>query len=100
MLKKNLAIAIATLVLASGCATAGSDFTTAWEAADAKRKEAAAIGYEWRDTGKFLDQAKKAADAGDNEKAMKLVSKALEESSDAIAQHDRETTAWESRVPQ
>lgn len=77
-----------------------ADFAAAWEAADAKRKEAGKIGAEWRDTGKMLKQAKKAAEEGDEAKAMKLVAKALEQSEDAIAQHARESNLWAARVPQ
>ena len=79
---------------------ASEDFNAAWEAADAKRKEAAAVGFEWRDTGKILKQAKAAADEGDMDQAMKLVAKAHEQSEDAIAQQAREENLWQARVPQ
>ncbi len=48
-------------------ATAGDDFQAAWDAAEAKRKEAAKIGAEWRDTGKMLKQAKSASEKGETE---------------------------------
>ncbi|MBX2867856.1 MAG: hypothetical protein KTR18_04245 [Acidiferrobacterales bacterium] len=87
------------LSFASFNAAAG-DFSAAWDAADAKRKEAGKMGAEWRDTGKMLKQAKKAAEEGDEAKAMKLVAKALEQSEDAIAQYQREGNLWAARVPQ
>lgn len=110
MMKTILAGFFSSLILISGCATAtneattesasADDFTAAWDAADAKRIEAAAVGYEWRDTGKMLKKAKEEAEAGNTEAAMKLVAKANEESMDAIAQESREADAWQSRVPQ
>ena len=99
MLKKLISIPIAAAFLVSCAAVSSSDdFNTAWEAADAKRKEAAAVGYEWRDTKKFLKKAKSEHEAGNTEAAMKLVAKAHEEAEDAIAQHAREADLWASRV--
>ncbi|MGI9318810.1 MAG: SoxXA-binding protein [bacterium] len=110
MLKTIFAGLVSSLILISGCATATSetstesaptnDFAAAWDAADAKRQEAAAVGYEWRDTKKMLKKAKEQAEAGETDAAMKLVAKAHEESSDAIAQAARESTIWQARVPQ
>jgi len=48
-------------------------FLDAYAAADAARKKAGSVGGEWRDTGKILKKAKKAAEAGDLDKAMKAV---------------------------
>lgn len=76
------------------------DFTAAWDAAEAKRQEAAGVGYEWRDTKKMLKKAKEEAEAGNTEAAMKLVAQAHEESEDAIAQQAREASLWQARVPQ
>ncbi len=99
MLKKLISLPIAATFLVS-CASVSSndDFATAWEAADAKRKEAAAIGYEWRDTKKFLKKAKAEHEAGNTEAAMKLVARALEEAEDGIAQQAREADLWAQRV--
>lgn len=44
--------------------------------AEQARKKADSIGGEWRDTAKFLKQAKAAADAGELNKAMKLARRA------------------------
>jgi len=106
---KRIIMLLTSLVFLSGCATAttpdapaaaGGDFAAAWEAADARRKEAGKLGAEWRDTGKMLDQARKASDKGEADKAMKLVAKAQEQSEDAIAQYERESAQWATRVPQ
>ncbi|MDD9885873.1 MAG: SoxXA-binding protein [Gammaproteobacteria bacterium] len=47
--------------------------------AEKARQKADSIGGEWRDTAKFLKQAKAAADAGKLGDAMKLARKAKEE---------------------
>lgn len=97
----KLVIPVALLSMAIGATSfASEEFTAAWDAADQRRQDAAAVGYEWRDTGKILGQAKDAADGGDMDKAMKLVAKALEQSEDAIAQQARESALWQARVPQ
>ena len=96
-------ILLLTLLLFAGysvLATGSEDFKADWQAADTKRQEASALGYEWKDTKKILKRARKAAEAGENEKAMELVAKALEQSEDAIAQQAREARLWINRVPQ
>ena len=101
MMKKLITFPLAAFFLVS-CASVSSndDFMSAWDAAEAKRKEAAAVGYEWRDTKKMLKKAKEENEAGNTEAAMKLVVQALEESSDALVQHERESAVWAARVPQ
>lgn len=47
--------------------------------AEAARKKAASVNGEWRDTGKFIKNAKKAAEAGDYAKAVRLANKAESE---------------------
>jgi hypothetical protein len=42
--------------------------------------QAAAVGGEWRDVGKMLADAKKAADAGDMDKALRLATTARDHS--------------------
>lgn len=44
------------------------------------QKKANSVGGEWRDVGKFLTDAEKAADGGDLDKAMKLAQKAKSQS--------------------
>ena len=56
-----------------------------------KNARAAKLGYEWRDTGKLIKAAEKAAAAGDNDKAIKLANQASEQADDAIAQYYSET---------
>lgn len=79
-MKAQIVVTSALFVgLCSGLAVASNsadDYKAAYEAADKARKEAAAVNGEWRDTGKMLKQSKKAADAGDMDKAIKLATKA------------------------
>ncbi len=63
------------LALAASMAFAGVDKSTYMKAfAEAKmwQKKAASVGGEWRDVGKFLQQAEAAAQKGDFETAVKL----------------------------
>ncbi len=58
------------------------DAATASEAialAEAAQKIADSVNGEWRDTGKFIKNAKKAAEAGDYAKAIRLAKKAESE---------------------
>ena len=75
------AAAALSLGLLAGCATTGDDAASAAEQAIADAKaanaEAAAMGFEWRDTGKIIKDAEAALAAGDNEKALALANKAL-----------------------
>ncbi len=79
-------------------AMAGSDFDTAWAAAEDVRLQAAEARNEWRKTADILGQAKVEHAAGNKDAAMALVAKAHQESVDALAQAEREKTAWQARV--
>lgn len=64
------------LVAMAVSATDQADFEKAYEAAVAAQEKAASVSGEWRDTEKFLKEAKKLAEAGDFEAAVKLAEKA------------------------
>ncbi len=98
---KLLSTALLSLWLTSGCA----DHSTKSEAAASKASpeataaitnasDAIAIAnsndWIWRDTEKFLGQAKTAADAGDNAKAIVLADKAKFEAEAAVEQYNLE----------
>lgn len=78
---------------------ASTEFDTAWQEADKLRLESAAVNHEWTTAKKLLKNAKEAQTKGETDKAMKLVAKAKQQSLNALAQYDREKTAWKSRVP-
>jgi nucleoid-associated protein YgaU len=85
-----LAAAALSLGLLAGCATTGEEGPSAAEQAisDAKaaNAEAAALGYEWRDTGSLIEQAEKALADGDEAKAVELANQALSQAEAAKAQ--------------
>lgn len=61
-------------------------YEAALNAAKAATAEAAETGNEWRDTGKLLKAAEKAASEGDLEQAIKLASQARVQSEQAVIQ--------------
>jgi hypothetical protein len=74
-------------------AIAGSDFESARQQALEEINKANAVGFEWRDSRKILQQAEKAEKAGDHEKAMKLVNKAKQQGIVAAAQAEKQKNA-------
>ncbi len=78
-------------VQASSASTAQESFDTTYTKAKEAQTQAAAVGGEWRDVDKMLANAKKAADAGDMDKAVTLADTARVHSElgyqQAIGQH-------------
>ncbi len=78
---KQLLSALALAALLGGCAAervkpvTAESANSAISAAEAARKKADMVGGEWRDTAKFIRQAREAAKAGDFAKALKLANK-------------------------
>lgn len=79
-MKKALLASTLALALA-GCAGAALDKEYQQVVAQAEQeiKVADQMGFLWRDTEKFLKEAKEAYAAGDKEKALKLAKKALKQ---------------------
>ncbi len=76
---KKFAYAAALLVGLVGSTTlaaTASDVSKAIETAVAANDKAASVGGEWRDARMFIEEAKKAAQSGDHEKALKLTNQA------------------------
>jgi hypothetical protein len=86
---KKLLITFAISSVLSTSAFASADSAIA--AAEAAQKAAAKVGYEWRDTGKMIKQAKKLAKEGKTADAIKLAKRAEEQGHDAVAQYKSET---------
>lgn len=59
-----------------------------------KLAKAEKLDYAWRDTGKLIKDAEKAAAAGDNDKAIMLANQASEQADDAVAQYYSETKRY------
>ena len=91
-MKKHASISFLALFIllgAQSCATmnSGSAATSAAiSAAEAEIKAAKSAGNEWRDSTKILDKAKAALNAGDTEKANKLIAAARKQGIDAQIQ--------------
>jgi hypothetical protein len=99
-MKRYLLPLLAATILASGCASSpapsktaatqaqapaakvdvsavqAENAKTAIAAAEKSRNAATASGFEWRDTSTMIDDAKKAAAAGEFDKAIKLAGQA------------------------
>jgi hypothetical protein len=88
------------LALLAGCATtalaAGSegDFKAAYAAAEAANKEAGSLRNRWTTTAATLAAAKKAADAGDFDKATASAKEAEALAKASIFQATSEKTRW------
>ena len=88
-------VALLSLGLITGCASTdeSADSMSAEQAiADAKaaNAEAKAANYEWRDTGKMIEEAEAKLAAGDEEAALALANQALAQAQTAVAQADAE----------
>ena len=100
-MKRLLLVAFAASIFAvGGCASSGSSSKAsddAWNkqvaAAEAGMKDLKKRDALWRDTGKYLDNAKKAYEAGDKAKADKLLKKVNGEIKMAGMQADAEKNA-------
>jgi nucleoid-associated protein YgaU len=106
-LAKHLLVATLTLGLAVGCATTEEPMEeeaagpspaakNAIYSAKLANAKAAKLGYEWRDTGKMIQEAEKAAAAGDNDTAVQLAAKARAQAEAAIDQYYREQKRLEN----
>jgi hypothetical protein len=69
------------------------------EQAEAARKEADALGFEWRDTAKLIKQAREALDKGQKEESDKLASLALLQGKAAVAQARSTEKNWKMMIP-
>jgi uncharacterized membrane-anchored protein len=85
--------AVFALIAAPLSASASSDFESAKQQAIAEIDKASALGYEWRDSRKILQQAEKAEKAGDHEKAIKLVNQAKQQGMVAVVQAESQKNA-------
>lgn len=96
-MKKIALLAAAALLAISACATGPThtkdDAMNAITAAEQARKEAASVGYEWRDTGKIIKKAKAALQKGDYDTAIKLANKAKRQGILAVQQYEEQKNA-------
>jgi hypothetical protein len=74
-MKLKALFAALAIAMTANFATAedkAADPAAAIAAAEEARKAAADAGFEWRDTGKMIEDAQKAADAGEADKAIQI----------------------------
>ena len=90
------ALASMLLIASSACAFAATeaDFKAAYAAAEAANKEAATLRNQWTTTAATLAAAKKAADAGDFDKAVEVAKEAEELAKASIYQAKSEKELW------
>lgn len=85
-------VAFSCALIVSNIVNASTDDAIA--SAEKARKAAAAVGYEWRDTGLMIKKAKELAAKGKNEQAIHLAKKAEEEGKDALNQYRNELNRY------
>jgi len=100
---KILSSIVLASALLSGCASTNAsvnssaaskaDYNAALVEANKSLKAAINVNYLWRDSGKILKKAAKAAKAGDYEKATKLANKAKHQGDMAVKQSKDQANA-------
>lgn len=93
-IKKSLLTCTAIFLLSAN-AFASSD-QEAITAAEKAQNIAASVGYEWRDTAKMIQTAKKLSEEGKIDEAIQLARQAEEQGKDAYAQYQHETSRYQS----
>jgi hypothetical protein len=79
-------------------AASADDFSAAIAKAEAANKQAGAIKNQWTTTGQAIAAAKKAAEAGKFDDAVKLAQHAEELANASMAQAKEQETAWTKAV--
>ena len=98
-------IRLAVILSVAGLATAASaasanDFKAAYAKAEAAANQAVTMKTAWTTTGKELKAAKKAADAGKYDEAVKMADHARALAEASIAQSTEQAKIWHEAVPQ
>ena len=93
---RNLLIAVLLIAGATSALAASSeaDFKAAYAAAEAANKEAGSLRNQWTVTASALNAAKKAAEAGDFDKAVASSNEAEALAKASIFQAKSEKTLW------
>ena len=99
LFSRKLALALPLIAMATpALAATDADFKTAYAAADAANKEAFALRNQWTVTATALAEAKKAADAGDFDKAIAAAREAEALAKASVYQANSEKEAWKAEV--
>jgi len=94
MLKSLLTAALLIAGASSAVAASEADYKAAYAAAEAANKEAAGLRNQWTTTAATLNAAKKAAEAGDFDKATVSAKEAEALAKASIFQATSEKTRW------
>jgi len=89
---------LALVVPTAALAASADDFNAALAKAEAASKEAGALKNQWTTTAQTIAAAKKAAEAGKFDDAVKLAQHAEELAQASIAQAKEQETAWTQAV--
>lgn len=84
---------LSAAIALTGVGCANIDYEKARADAETAVKKASSAGAEWRDTGKFIKEADKAADTGDYAAATKLANKAKTQAELGYAQSQAQQSA-------
>jgi hypothetical protein len=95
-MKMKLVVLAALLTTGSAFAASEADYKAAFAAAEAANKEAGALRNQWTTTASTLAAAKKAADAGDFDKATEAAKEAEALAKASIFQSTSEKTLWKN----
>jgi hypothetical protein len=99
----NPALALASILTIAGAtaalaAASEDDFKAAYAAAEAANKEAGTLRDQWTVTATALKGAKKAADAGDFDKAVAAAKEAEALAKASVFQANSEKEAWKAEA--
>ena len=96
MSMQKFALASLLLIASAACAPAATeaDYKMAYATAEAAYKEAGSLRNQWTTTALTLAAAKKAADAGDFDKAVEVAKEAEELAKASIYQAKSEKELW------
>ncbi|WP_369810070.1 hypothetical protein [Bradyrhizobium sediminis] len=94
MLKSILTAALLMSGASSALAASEADYKAAFAAAEAANKEAAGLRNQWTTTAATLNAAKKAAEAGDFDKAVASAKEAEALAKASVFQATSEKTRW------
>lgn len=94
MLKSILIAALLISGASSALAASEADYKAAFAAAEAANKEAAGLRNQWTTTAATLKAAKKAAEAGDFDKAVASAKEAEALAKASVFQATSEKTRW------
>ena len=98
LIRLAVILSVAGMTTAAVAASA-DDFKAAYGQAEAAAKQAVKMKTAWTTTGKALKAAKKAADAGKFDDAVKHANQAKALADASIAQSEEQAKIWQDAVP-